>query len=135
MKINKIKLTNFRNYENVEIEFLKGVNIILGDNGVGKTNLVEAIDFLTIGKSFKTNDEKEMIKFDQNFAKVHLEMTRKEKIELDCVISQAGKRFMFNDIELKKLSEEDLISVNDDNIKLTNKGIDLANLVWEEFVN
>lgn len=105
MKINKIKLTNFRNYENVEIEFLKGVNIILGDNGVGKTNLVEAIDFLTIGKSFKTNDEKEMIKFDQNFAKVHLEMTRKEKIELDCVISQAGKRFMFNDIELKKLSE------------------------------
>ena len=67
--------------------------------------MVEAFDFLTIGKSFKTNDEKEMIKFDQNFAKVHLEMTRKEKIELDCVISQAGKRFMFNDIELKKLSE------------------------------
>ena len=105
MKINKLKLSNFRNYENVEIEFSKGVNIILGDNGVGKTNLVEAIDFLTIGKSFKTNDEKETIRFEQNFSKIHLEMTRKEKMELDCVISREGKKISFNDIELKKLSE------------------------------
>ena len=105
MKINKLKLSNFRNYENVEIEFSKGVNIILGDNGVGKTNLVEAIDFLTIGKSFKTNDEKEMIRFEQKFTKIHLEMTRRENMYLDCVVSETGKRISYNDIELKKLSE------------------------------
>ena len=55
-------------------------------------------------------------------------------------ISKFKERFGDNPIylfrnELKKLSEEDLICIDDDNIKLTNKGIDLANLVWEEFVN
>ena len=55
-------------------------------------------------------------------------------------ISKFKERFGDNPIylfrnELKKLSEENLICVDDDNIKLTNKGIDLANLVWEEFVN
>ena len=105
MKINKIKLVNFRNYKETEIEFSKGVNIIVGDNGVGKTNLVEAIDFLTIGKSFKTNDELEMIRFEEEFAKVELDFFRKEKKNIKCVISNAGKRFLYNDIELKKLTE------------------------------
>ncbi|MBE6142431.1 MAG: DNA replication/repair protein RecF [Erysipelotrichaceae bacterium] len=105
MKINKLKLVNFRNYKETEIEFSKGVNIIVGDNGVGKTNLVEAIDFLTIGKSFKTNDELEMIRFEEEFAKVELDFFRKEKKNIKCVISNAGKRFLYNDIELKKLTE------------------------------
>lgn len=105
MKINKLKLVNFRNYKETEIEFSKGVNIIVGDNGVGKTNLVEAIDFLTIGKSFKTNDELEMIRFEKEFAKVELDFFRKEKKNIKCVISNAGKRFLYNDIELKKLTE------------------------------
>ena len=105
MKINKLKLVNFRNYKETEIEFSKGANIIVGDNGVGKTNLVEAIDFLTIGKSFKTNDELEMIRFEEEFAKVELDFFRKEKKNIKCVISNAGKRFLYNDIELKKLTE------------------------------
>ena len=105
MKINTLRLVNFRNYHETEIEFSKGVNIIVGDNGVGKTNLVEAIDFLTIGKSFKTNEEKEMIRFDEDFAKIELEFFKKEKKKIQCVISNAGKRISYNDIELKKLSE------------------------------
>ena len=105
MKIIKLKLVNFRNYKETEIEFSKGVNIIVGDNGVGKTNLVEAIDFLTIGKSFKTNDELEMIRFEEEFAKVELDFFRKENKTIKCVISNAGKRFSYNDIELKKLTE------------------------------
>ena len=55
-------------------------------------------------------------------------------------ISKFKEKFGENPIylfrnELKKLSDEKLISVDEDNIRLTNKGIDLANLVWEEFVN
>lgn len=55
-------------------------------------------------------------------------------------ISKFKEKFGDNPIylfrnELKKLSDENLIGINEDNIKLTNKGIDLANLVWEEFVN
>lgn len=105
MKINKLKLENFRNYQFVEVEFQKGVNIILGDNGVGKTNLVEAIDFLTIGKSFKTNEEQEMINFDKEYAKINLEFFQKENKRIDAVISKVGKRISYNGIELKKLSE------------------------------
>lgn len=105
MKINNLKLVNFRNYDQVEVEFSKGVNIIIGDNGGGKTNLVEAIDFLTIGKSFKTLDEKEMIKFEQDYLKINVELQRREKMNLQCVISKAGKKISYNDIELKKLSE------------------------------
>lgn len=105
MKINKLRLVNFRNYDQVEVEFSKGVNIILGDNGVGKTNLVEAIDFLTIGKSFKTNDETEMIKFDCDYAKINLDVYRVDNINLHAVVSKTGKKISYNDIELKKLSE------------------------------
>ena len=105
MKINKLRLVNFRNYDQVEVEFSKGVNIILGDNGVGKTNLVEAIDFLTIGKSFKTNDETEMIKFDCDYAKIDLDVYRVDNINLHAVVSKTGKKISYNDIELKKLSE------------------------------
>lgn len=105
MKINKLNLVNFRNYENVEVEFQKGVNIILGDNGVGKTNLVEAIDYLTLGKSFKTSDEKELIRFSQEFSRIELEFEEKEKTILKAVISKDGKKISYNDIELKKLSE------------------------------
>ena len=55
-------------------------------------------------------------------------------------ISKFKEKFVDNPIylfrkELKKLSDQNLISIDEDNIKLTNKGIDLANLVWEEFVN
>ena len=105
MKINKVTLTNFRNYESVEVFFEKGVNIILGDNGVGKTNLIEAIDYLTLGKSFKTNDELELIRFNQEFAKVEIELDRNGKKTLKAIISKEGKKISYNDIELKKLSE------------------------------
>ena len=64
----------------------------------------------------------------------------KQKVKFEDFLEQAKEKFGDNPIylfrnELKKLSDENLISVDEDNIKLTNKGIDLANLVWEEFVN
>ena len=61
MIISTLKLTNFRNYSNCYIEFNKGINNITGINGSGKTNVVEAINYLTLGKSFKTSDDKILI--------------------------------------------------------------------------
>ena len=54
MIIKKLKLKDFRNYENLDIEFQKGLNIIIGSNGVGKTNIVEAIYYLSFARSFRT---------------------------------------------------------------------------------
>lgn len=104
MIISKLKLTNFRNYSNCYIEFNKGINNITGINGSGKTNIVEAINYLTLGKSFKTSDDKTLIKFDEEYAKIEIELFKKEKINLKAVISKEGKKISYNDIELKKLS-------------------------------
>ena len=58
MWIEKIKLENFRNYENQEIILNKNMNIFYGENAQGKTNIIEAIFFVSIGKSFRTKKEK-----------------------------------------------------------------------------
>ena len=79
MYIEKIKLNNFRNYENLEINLNKNINIIYGDNAQGKTNILEAIFLSSIGKSFRTNKEKEMIKF--NSQKLLVEIFYQKKIE------------------------------------------------------
>ena len=63
MNITKIKLENFRNYTNQEISFNKGINVIYGDNAQGKTNILEAVFLCSMGKSFRTNKDKELIKF------------------------------------------------------------------------
>ena len=64
MQLNSLKLINFRNYDNLYIDFNKKVNLLVGKNGQGKTNIVESIYMLSFGKSFRTNKDKEIMKFD-----------------------------------------------------------------------
>jgi len=62
MRIDKLKLVNFRNYDFIEISFSENLNIIFGNNGSGKSNIVEAIYLLALTKSFRTNNEVNLIK-------------------------------------------------------------------------
>ena len=62
MKITNLKLTNFRNYEKLNLHFSNYKNIIIGNNGLGKTNIVEAIYYLSITKSFRTNNQDVLIR-------------------------------------------------------------------------
>ena len=55
MYIEKIKLNNFRNYDQLELDLNKNINIIYGNNAQGKTNILEAIFLCSFGKSFRTN--------------------------------------------------------------------------------
>ncbi|MBL7576246.1 DNA replication and repair protein RecF [Peptoniphilus asaccharolyticus DSM 20463] len=70
MKINRLELNNFRNYERFEIEPSDGINLILGRNAIGKTNLLEAIYLLTVGKSFRALKTNEMIKIGEEFSNI-----------------------------------------------------------------
>ncbi len=59
--LKEIHLVNFRNFENLSVALTPNINMIVGENGVGKTNLLEAIHMLSIGRSFRTSDLKEVI--------------------------------------------------------------------------
>ena len=105
MYIKKIKLENFRNYDFQEINFCDKINNIFGDNAQGKTNILEAIFVCSLGKSFRTNVDKELIKIDKNFSLVEIEFEKKDregKIKLEI---NEKKDFFINDIKVKKISD------------------------------
>ncbi len=70
MHLSEITLRNFRNYEFASLEFDPGVNLIVGDNAQGKTNLLEAIGYLGSGKSFRAQRTAEMVRFGADFADI-----------------------------------------------------------------
>ena len=70
MRIDRLYLRGFRNYEECEAVFTPGVNLILGMNAQGKTNLLEAVTYLSTGRSYRTRKERELIRFGQDFAEL-----------------------------------------------------------------
>lgn len=68
MNLNNLSLRNFRNYEALDLEFSSGVNLIVGDNAQGKTNLLEAIAYLGSGRSFRAQRATELVRFSSDFA-------------------------------------------------------------------
>lgn len=73
MTCNKITVRNFRNIEEAEVEFREGVNILAGENAQGKTNLLEAIFYPSVGRSFRGAHTPEMIRFGESFAELTLD--------------------------------------------------------------
>ena len=70
MALDRIELRNFRNYRELALEVDPGVNLIVGRNAQGKTNLLEAIAYLGSGKSFRAQKTGEMIRFGEEFAEI-----------------------------------------------------------------
>ena len=70
MNLRQLSLRSFRNYEEAELEFDPGVNLIVGDNAQGKTNLLEAISYLGSGKSFRAQKTSEMVRFGADFGEI-----------------------------------------------------------------
>ena len=70
MYFKELELKNFRNYRDQKIEFDSKLNLIMGDNAQGKTNLLESLFIMGLGKSFKTNNDREMIRFGCDLARI-----------------------------------------------------------------
>ena len=79
MELRKIALRNFRNYEQLQLDFAPGVNLIVGQNAQGKTNLLEAVAYLGTGKSFRAQRQGEMIGFGADFADIEGEIFSQER--------------------------------------------------------
>ncbi len=105
MRVKELQLYNFRNYEKQNVVFSEGVNLFVGNNGSGKTNLLEAIYFLSLAKSYKTNDIN-VIKHDSEFSRISaITQTQKRNLNLKIIISSKGKKTLVNNQEIRKLSD------------------------------
>lgn len=93
MNLNKLELGDFRNYQEISLEFDPGVNLILGRNAQGKTNLLEAIGYLGTGRSFRTSKSSELIRFGMDFAQIRGCITSQSRNQtLRWVIFPNGRR-------------------------------------------
>lgn len=105
MKIQKIELTNFRNYDHLELNFSDNLNIIYGNNGSGKSNLVESIYFLGITKSFRTNDDSNIRKIKTDYTKAEGILFNQYKTKYKIEFNNEGKKVYIDNSKIKNLSE------------------------------
>ena len=92
MNLQELNLRSFRNYEEVHLDFEPGVNLIVGDNAQGKTNLLEAISYLGSGKSFRAQKTSEMVRFGADFAEIQGKVFSQERQQELRYLLFAGSR-------------------------------------------
>ncbi|MGB5823428.1 MAG: DNA replication/repair protein RecF [Proteocatella sp.] len=128
MLIKELELNRFRNYESQKIEFDPGINIIYGDNGEGKTNIVEAIYLMSIGRSFRTSKDKEMINLEAetSYIKALVENSQRP-FKIEYKISKTSKKAIkINGLPIEKLTELlgiiNVVIFSPEDLKLVKEG-------------
>lgn len=128
MFIESVQLTNFRSYEQKKIDFKEGLNVIVGENAVGKTNLLESIYCCGIGKSPLTNKYREMVRWEKDVANIKVKLRKNQTTHtIDFYIdSQDKKRISVDGIPLVKLGELigmlNIVFFSPDEMKLIKDG-------------
>lgn len=105
MLLNNARLKNFRSYQELQIEFVPGIQIIRGPNGIGKTNIVEALFFMSTGRSFRTSSLTDMVREGEGY--FYIEMGFEKDLAdqtLKIGISAQQKNIQYNTTELPYLS-------------------------------
>lgn len=98
MRVNQLSLRNFRNYVNININFTANINVFIGPNAQGKTNLLEALYIAAMGRSHRTNTDQELIRWDQTAASVEVKFLRQEvenSIKFKLITNQ-NKEILYN---------------------------------------
>lgn len=116
MIIKSLELTDYRNYEQLSMEFSPGTNILYGDNAQGKTNILEAIYVSATTKSHKSSKDREMIRFEKEEAHIR---TRIEKENIETRI----------DMHLRK-NKSKLLAIDGQKAKKATDLIGLCNVVF-----
>ncbi len=101
MVIKRISLTNFRNHNSINVDLDNNINVIFGSNGIGKTNIVESIYYCSYLKSFRTNNDRDLINYNCDFARIEIETTNKYQI----IIAKNSKKCSINNTLYAKQSE------------------------------
>jgi DNA replication and repair protein RecF len=106
MIIHTLELSSYRNYSKTAVVFGEKINVFVGENAQGKTNLLEAIYVVSLAKSHRTQKDKEMIGFEEPFARIHAKAEKRTgEVELDIILSAKGKKGKINGLEQRRLSD------------------------------
>lgn len=106
MWLESISLTHFRNYDNLQAEFSPSLNLFIGQNAQGKTNILEAIYFLALTRSHRTRSDNDLIHFDKQFLAVNGLLKRHSgRIPLDISLTDKGRITKVNHLKQNKLSD------------------------------
>lgn len=104
MRCGKTRLIEIRNFEDFSIEPARNMTFLTGKNGAGKTNIIEAIYFASVGKSFRTSNDEELIRLDKEEGTILLDFTvRGVTHEIKIKLSRnKGKKILINETATKK---------------------------------
>ncbi len=107
--LKELTLVNFRNFSNFSLKFSDNITIILGDNGAGKTSILEALNVLALGKSFRVSNIDKVIKSDSDFFRLNLkisnlELNFEQEIKFSKKIS-SKKNIYFDNNKVASLSD------------------------------
>lgn len=106
MYFKELELVNFRNYEKLKIRFHEKVNILLGENAQGKTNLLEALYIMSLGKSFRTSRDSDMIRFGTDFARIRTVSEKEgEDLIVEIGLIRRKKSLKIDGVKKKKISD------------------------------
>ncbi|MDW3651349.1 MAG: DNA replication/repair protein RecF [Bacteroidia bacterium] len=107
MYIQSLYLNNFRNYEELKLDFSSGINCFCGPNGAGKTNILDAIHYLALTRGFRNNQDRQAVKKGEQYFLDQGEIQQGEHSwQVQCNFAQGkGKRLIVNKKTLRKLSE------------------------------
>lgn len=129
MFIDKLEINNYRNIINCTNYFSDKINIIIGNNGQGKTNFLESIYISLIGRSFKSSLDNDLINFNSPTAKVDVFVKKNgtmDKISLILSKDNKSKLYYINSFQIKKLGEllgtVYIISFTPENLNLIKSG-------------
>lgn len=107
MYIKGLKLSTFRNYETLEISFSEGFNILYGDNGQGKTNIIEAIFLCASGRSHRTSRDVDLIKINEGGFYTRIDLDKeKESVRIEILLRKdEKKKIKINEIPVRKVGD------------------------------
>lgn len=105
MIIEHLQLTNYRNYHSLILDFSPKINVFIGENAQGKTNVMESIYVLAMAKSHRTSNDKELIRWESDYGKIEgVIQNRYGNFPMELMINKKGKKGKVNHIEQTKLS-------------------------------
>lgn len=108
MRTTSTRLQNFRNHIDTRVEWAPHVNVIVGPNGAGKTNLIDAIHYLCMTRSFNASSDRYVVNQDATFfmIKGHFEGNIRSSFDVSCSYSSGeGKKIFVNESPLDRLSD------------------------------